>query len=333
MFLTLTPATLNETANNNTLSYTQSGAYVAGWQLVDSNTNPIAPVTLSLLFGTPFIDPTTKRPVGTNLTPVDFSQPFAAYNGGWYFDAQPVSGAAATWADAFFNWGVKTGGYSPRTLIPSPPLQGNLPNMSLPDGSPGSVSYTLTFQPASDSPSALGVPVGLNTSFNRMGIVKDGSVFSPSGGIDNAGNALSGALVGGSIIANGAAFTLGTPGGNNVVSTAGQNILLPGGSFSTLNLLGLGLGGNRTNLQFTVHYTDGTSDTFTRSMSDWFIPKNNPGETIAATMPYRNLAQGDKQFLPFNAYAHQFALAKGKTAATVTLPNDPDAIVLALTLT
>jgi hypothetical protein len=337
MFLSLTPATLKETAKSGgtDLSYTQNGAYLAGWQLLDHNNNPIAPGTVQQLFGTQF-DPQTGRPVGAGLTPVNPGRPFAAFNGGWYFDAKPVNGAQATWADAFFDWGLGTSDkgvpYSPRNLSPQVPLIGRLPNTSTPNVSNADVAYTLTFQPATDRPPAVGVPVDLGSSFNRMGIVKDGSVFSPSGGIDLAGNALSGTLLGGSVIANGARFTLGPPGRNNVVSTAGQRIPLPGGSFSNLNLLGLGLGGNRTNLQFTVRYTDGTTGTFTQSMSDWFFPKNNPNETIAATMPYRDVHDGTRQSETFNVYAYPFALNPAKTVDSIALPNDANAIVLAITL-
>jgi FG-GAP-like repeat/Domain of unknown function (DUF4214)/Putative Ig domain len=159
MFLSLTPATLNETGTdvivNENLSYTQSGAYLAGWQLLDSNGNPIAPGTLQQLFGTPSVDPNTLRPVGVDLTPVNPAQPFAAYNGGWYFDTKPVSGAAATWADAFFGWGLATGGYSPRYLSPSAPQVGTLPNSTAAHGgfdSDPPVDYMVTFQPATDSP-------------------------------------------------------------------------------------------------------------------------------------------------------------------------------------
>jgi hypothetical protein len=154
MFLALTPATLNETVTTNggNLSYTQNGAYLAGWQLLDNNGNPMAPGTVAQLFGTPSIDQKSHRPGGTDLTPVDPSQPFAAFNGGWYFDVKPVNDAAATWADAFFNWGLGTSSYSPRSLIPQGSLTGSLPNTATPDVSDADIGYKLTFQPPTDSP-------------------------------------------------------------------------------------------------------------------------------------------------------------------------------------
>src|SRR5262249_8253673 len=131
LFLTATPATLNETVPDTNLSYTQNGAYLNGWQLLDTNDNPMALGTVQALFGTPVVS-SPGHLTGVNLTPVDPKHPFVAYNGGWYFAAQPVNGAATTWADAFFNWGPGTSGYSPRSLVPKSPLTGQLPNTSTP---------------------------------------------------------------------------------------------------------------------------------------------------------------------------------------------------------
>ena len=50
-------------------------------------------------------------------------------------------------------------------------------------------------------------------------------------------------------------------------------------------------------------------------------------------MPYRDVHDGGKQSLPFNLYAYRFPLNKDKTVESITLPNDANTIVLALTLT
>jgi hypothetical protein len=324
---------LNETANNGTISYTQNGAYLAGWQLLDSNKYPIAQSTVQELFGTPSIDPITGRPDGVNLTPANPSRPFAGFNEGWYFDAEPVNGAFATWADAFFGWGLGTDGYSPRNLSPSTPLTGALPNTSTPGVSGDNVGYTLSFQPAADNPPAVqvGVPVDLGSSYNRMGIVNDGTVFSSAG--VGAGYALSGTLLGASVIANGTQFTLGSPGSNNVVSAAGQVISLPAGRFSNLNLLGLAVFGEQADLNFTVTYTDGTTKVFTQSMSDWGTSINTPNETTAAKMPYVDFKDGSTIPTPAKLSAYHFALDTDKSVESLTLPNDANAIFLAVTLT
>ena len=50
-------------------------------------------------------------------------------------------------------------------------------------------------------------------------------------------------------------------------------------------------------------------------------------------MPYRNFDDGTKDKRTFNLYAYRFVLNPGKTLQSVTLPNNPDVIVLAATVT
>ena len=177
-----------------------------------------------------------------------------------------------------------------------------------------------------------GVSVDLTGSFNRTGIVTDGKSFTSSG-IDGAGTALSSRLLGSSVIANGTQFNLGMADTNNAVSSAGQVISLNVGSYSYLNLLGAGVNGDQANQSFLVTYTDGTTQTFTQSMSDWFTPSNNTGETIAASTIYRDLSSGENENGPYNLYAYRFQLDNTKTVESLTLPNNDNAIVMAVTLT
>ncbi len=122
--------------------------------------------------------------------------------------------------------------------------------------------------------------VNLSSAYNRTGIVADGAKFG-GGGLDGDGYALSSSLVGTSVTAGGAAFDLGPAGAADVVSAAGQVIALPAGNDASLELLATGVNGSQANQTFTVTYTDGTTATFTQSISDWAIPKGYPGEATA----------------------------------------------------
>ena len=62
--------------------------------------------------------------------------------------------------------------------------------------------------------------VALGGSFNRTGIVADGSTFS--GGLDGYGTAFSANLIGPTVTAGGITFNLGPAGANDVVAAAGQ---------------------------------------------------------------------------------------------------------------
>src|SRR5207244_2484243 len=96
--------------------------------------------------------------------------------------------------------------------------------------------------------------VNLSSSFNRNGIVADGSTFS--GGFDGGGNSLSANLLGLNKSWNGTTFDIATS-GNDVVVASGQAVSLKNGNYSHLRFLAAAAGGNQGSQQFTVRYTDG----------------------------------------------------------------------------
>ena len=107
----------------------------------------------------------------------------------------------------------------------------------------------------------------LSGQYNSVGITASGMSFS--GGLDGQGNALPAAVLGTPQTWNGATFNIAPAGSDNVVRASGQTIALPSGSYSQVELLATGVNGNQPSQTFTVNYTDGTSQTFTQSISDW----------------------------------------------------------------
>jgi hypothetical protein len=147
MFVSMAPATLTETSTSPSETYNQSGQFMTGWMLEDNNNNPMALDTLSQLFGAPMVPDPMRKPhafTGVNLTPVNPQQPVVAYNGGWYYAAKPLAGAATTWAEAFFNWGQGTQGYSPGNPVPATQTNQPIPGLNF--------TYTLTSSAAMTAP-------------------------------------------------------------------------------------------------------------------------------------------------------------------------------------
>ena len=176
-------------------------------------------------------------------------------------------------------------------------------------------------------------PVNLGGSFNLDGIVNDGSTFTLTTGIIDGGvAALSANLLGTSQTWNGTPFTIGAAGSSNVVSATGQTISLPAGQYASLQFLALAVNGNQANQTFTVNYADGTTQTFTQSLSDWFSPQNYTGESKAVTMAYRDLSNGTKDNRTFYVYGYSFSLNATKTVSSITLPNDANVKLLSVTL-
>jgi hypothetical protein len=97
-------------------------------------------------------------------------------------------------------------------------------------------------------------------------------------------------------------------------------------------LLATGVEGNQAFQTLTVNYTDGTSSQFEQSFSDWFTPQKYHGESEGVAMAYRNYQNGTKDQRTFSLYAYRFALNPAKVVQSISLPNDPDVLVLAATL-
>jgi hypothetical protein len=175
------------------------------------------------------------------------------------------------------------------------------------------------------------VPVPLASSFNTIGIYTNSAEFSD--GVDGSGYACSAELLGALQVWDSVTFKIGSPGVSNVVTAAGQAIPLPTGVFTSLRLLMMSVNGNQESQNFLVTYGDGTVQTNTQSLSDWFTPQDYPGESQVVTMDHRNNSDGtssDDQ--TFYIYGYTFNLDKTNAVKSVTLPNNGNVKIFALTL-
>lgn len=179
---------------------------------------------------------------------------------------------------------------------------------------------------------SIATSVSLSSAFNREGIVTDGTTFSSSGGLDTHGYAYSSNLLGTSPGVDGVPFTSGPANASSVISASGNSITLPAGNFSSLQMLATAVNGSQTSQTFTVYYADGSSSTFTQSLSDWGSAQNYAGETQAVTMSYRDTSSGSNQSGTWTLYGYSFSLNNGKTVSSITLPNNSNVEVLSLTL-
>ncbi|MGA9025930.1 MAG: chitobiase/beta-hexosaminidase C-terminal domain-containing protein [Steroidobacteraceae bacterium] len=177
------------------------------------------------------------------------------------------------------------------------------------------------------------VSVALAGSGNITGIGTNGSPIA-NGGLDGAGNAYSATLLGTSLSWAGSTFSFGTPGVADAVSST--TITLPAGSYTAVNLMATAVNGTQTNQPFTVTYTDGSTSSFTQSISDWHSPQNYTGETVVLAMAYRLSPSGatyNSSTAPYNLYGYSFALNGAKTVQSITLPTNRNVVVLAIDLT
>ncbi len=173
-----------------------------------------------------------------------------------------------------------------------------------------------------------GSGTSLATYYNLTGITTDGKTFS--GGLDGGGNALSETLLGTSQTWSGVQFTLGAADTNDVIKATGQTITLTPGQYSKLYFLATGVNGNQPDQTFTVNYTTGSPTTVTQSISDWHTPQAYTGESIAVTSAYRNTSSGGSDDHNYYVYGYSIALDSTRTVSSITLPNDGNVEVLAI---
>jgi len=170
-----------------------------------------------------------------------------------------------------------------------------------------------------------------NALYNQsFGIVNDGTTFS--GGIDGVGNAYSANLLGTGLVWNAVSFSFGPAGGADVISGAGQTVALGAAQAASVSMLAIAVNGAQTSQVFVVKYTDGTTASFTQSISDWFVPAHYAGESIAKAMAYRDTSTGGRDTRTFNLYGYSFATNTAKTVRSITLPSNPQVKVLAIGL-
>jgi hypothetical protein len=187
-----------------------------------------------------------------------------------------------------------------------------------------------------------GTPVDLSSVFNVYGFYTDAdeAAITPANSLDEMGSAYSANLLNSSLDFDGARFTLGPANQPDAVANTSAAIPLPSGSFAGLQLLATGIEGAQSAQTITVTYTDSSTSQFTQTFSDWCSYLNgggcsstgdNPGESVAVAMPYRDQATGPDNRV-FYLYHYSFALNPGKTVQSLMLPANRDVVVLAATV-
>jgi hypothetical protein len=165
-------------------------------------------------------------------------------------------------------------------------------------------------------------------------MVTDASKFTGSGldgGLNGQVTAYSANLLGAQQTVGGTTFSFGPANVANAVS--GKTVPVPAGQYSTLKMLAMAVNGNQASQNFIVTYTDGTSSLFQQSLSDWFTPQSYAGESKALTMAYRDTSMGLRDNRTFLLYGYSLPLNASKKLSSITLPNNRNVVVLAMTLT
>ncbi|HZR51258.1 MAG TPA: glycoside hydrolase family 3 C-terminal domain-containing protein [Streptosporangiaceae bacterium] len=197
-----------------------------------------------------------------------------------------------------------------------------------------SVSFTgPTGQASSNDAAQISVPFASFTSaIDNVGISDDSN--PSAGNLDGGGASYSaqalaaaGLTPGATITHDSLTFTWpsaqpGTP--DNVV--AGGQTIAVSGSGTTLGLLGAGDYGAASGTGI-ITYTDGSTQPFDLTFSDWWAKTAPPGGDILATVPYINTPTGKENQGGVSVYYVGVPLQQGKTVKYVSLPDISQGVV------
>jgi hypothetical protein len=183
---------------------------------------------------------------------------------------------------------------------------------------------------------ATGISVDLAAPFNSdaiYAIASDGTPPPANQGLDASGEAYSATQLGTSITWNGVAYALGSPNAPSGASFTTIRLPAPAGAaIASVNVLAVMVNNDSSTPQFTLSFTDGSQKSYAQKMSNWTNPHNYAGETIVKTMPYYINSSGAQVQTPAYLYGYSFAVPPGETPRSITLPYDPNVVVLALDL-
>ena len=137
--------------------------------------------------------------------------------------------------------------------------------------------------------------------------------------------AAAGLTPGATVTVNGHAFTWpnADPGQPDNVACSSQVVLLSG-TGSTLGYLGSGTHGNQSGTAF-VTYTDGSSDTVTFALTDWWTNQALVGDVLAASA----VTNGGRRV---GVYYNSVPLSPGKTVQSIELPSNSNLHVFAVSI-
>jgi hypothetical protein len=200
-------------------------------------------------------------------------------------------------------------------------------------GTLGGLTHSMNIGLSVITPIPAAATVGLVSAYNVAGFVSDGFLFSSNGGFDGNGNAYPASLLTSQPNSKGVLFELGFPDDSNAVQCVGQTIELPGGQYTGLLMLGAAVNANQPDQMFVVNYSDGTSTGDFQGFSLWTTPLDYPGESVAISTPYTDTSGGTSNTgLPANVYCYVLGLNDSKTVQSITLPNNTDVVILAMSL-
>lgn len=129
---------------------------------------------------------------------------------------------------------------------------------------------------------------------------------------------------------DGFGFTFGPKhdGQKNVIKCEGQTVILPKVNATNIYYLASASNGSQQG-EIKVNYEDGSSESFNVSISDWCNPRTD--DKVVIRIDHRHNASGDTQPQVY-VFMHNIAVDPSKKVESITLPNNGNIKIFAITL-
>jgi hypothetical protein len=194
---------------------------------------------------------------------------------------------------------------------------------------PGLYGMTIAAESGSLKDSAILNLTLLNAAGNNVAAITSSGHAVETGGFDMNDYTYDAAVLGDSATFDGTIMKLGPPGEMDAWS---QTTVPLSGHGTTLKILAAAANGEQTAQKFTVHYTDGTSQSFSRDLSDWCNPGDYQGEAKVVTADHRLGSEGAVTGPGTYVYGYKFPLDESKTPQSLTLPDNRNVVVLSVSV-
>jgi beta-glucosidase len=260
------------------------------------------------------------------------SQSFNLNVADWYADAPAVGDQVLTTTSSWNVQNTSQGAHPVSVYFASVPLEKGKPvtSVTLPtlDNDGGTTAMHVFAMAVGSGTPTVGAPYStIGAAYDNVGISDDSDPSTAD--FDGTGESFSAqALAAGTPTAlnSGAQATIGGTTFNWPAAGTADNVIADGqiidlsGSGTDLGFLGSAAFGSASGTG-TITYTDGTTQSFSLSMADWYNNAPTSGGQTAATTSSWNSTSSTQTAHPVSVYFSSVPLDAGKIVASVTLPT------------
>ncbi|MDF1844299.1 MAG: hypothetical protein P1U77_22915 [Rubripirellula sp.] len=168
-----------------------------------------------------------------------------------------------------------------------------------------------------------------NSPYNSTGVATAGTKYYAKSGFDASGNAYDRDSLQ-SVLSVENQWSI-QPGALNTIASVGQ--VIDTTSHATTNevrLLGAAVFGDQVRQEIILGFSDGSTETWTQSFSDWIHSKAFPGERVVGLMDHQITSEGNLSLKSTYLFEYSYQVPTGKRLTSIQLPKNGNVRILSI---